>query len=400
VPERTHRVAVVTTVIAPYRIPVFNALAQDPDIELHVVFLARIHSGREWMVYEDEIRFQQQVLRGCEISAGDRQYLVNVGTRRTLHDLEIETVICGGYSEPALIEAWLYSLTSDRKGILWSESNWQDKPRKKVLEAAKRVVVARFDRWLVPGISARNYLLHLGAYEKDVYVAPNAVDIDYFAEQSMQYRQNADEHKSRKGYPETIILFVGRFVHRKGVQCLLEAYRRIQRPDLGLVLVGDGSQRATYAAFCRQNGVNNVFWEGFRQREELPFYYGIANLFVMPSLSDPWGLVLNEAMACSLPVIAGEAAGAVPDLIVPGQNGLTLNPQDIERMAQALSDMLSDKRQLQKMGRNSYRIIQHYSPKRCAQGFAEAIKGNPNAAGVWSRMDTTDRVSLLEHAHG
>src|SRR5690606_20910096 len=137
----------------------------------------------------------------------------------------------------------------------------------------------------------------------------------------------------------------------------------------------------------------NVFFEGFSQREELPFFYAVADVFVMPSLWEPWGLVLNEAMSCALPVIASSVAGATSDHVVDGVDGYSCEPANPEQLARKIESILTDDGTRRAMGQNSYKIIQNYTPEACAQGFYNAIEGELPAVRPWCFLNRDEKIA-------
>lgn len=100
----------------------------------------------------------------------------------------------------------------------------------------------------------------------------------------------------------------------------------------------------------------------------------MADVLVLPTYSDPWGLVLNEAMACKLPVISSDIAGAAYDLISHGENGYIFKKGNIQQLATYIEDILNDEQKRIRMGQSSFDIIKDYSPSKCAQGFIQAIR--------------------------
>jgi glycosyltransferase involved in cell wall biosynthesis len=118
---------------------------------------------------------------------------------------------------------------------------------------------------------------------------------------------------------------------------------------------------------------------GFAQRDELAGYYALAETFVFPTHSDPWGLVVNEAMACSLPIICSSAAGCAEDLVTHDWNGRLVPAHEVARLASAMLDLARDEKMRLKMGTRSRQRIDQYSPQICADGLAAAALG----AGVF-----------------
>src|SRR5262249_42720971 len=123
----SRRTVVISEIIAPYRIPVFNALAQEKDLDLHVIFLAETYVAlRQWRVYKEEIKFSYQVLPSWRWEAGGRNLLLNHGLWLALNQINPEAIICGGYNYPASWRALWWARRHRVRFVLWSESNQQD----------------------------------------------------------------------------------------------------------------------------------------------------------------------------------------------------------------------------------------------------------------------------------
>jgi glycosyltransferase involved in cell wall biosynthesis len=283
-------------------------------------------------------------------------------------------IIISGYYNPSSLLAMLYAKYFRRRIILWCESNrYGQRLNYPLTEAYKRWFVRNCTEYIVPGKASFEYLISLGTKAEKIWIAPNAVDNDYFTQASDKQRETKEIFKQYKGYLNKVILYVGRLVDQKGILDLLKAFQILSREqaDLCLLLIGNGEGEARYRNFCKTNNIRNVFFTGFVHQEELPLYYAVADVFVLPSHSDPWGLVLNEAMACKLPVISSNVAGAAGDLIINGENGYIYEEANIEELIGALKKVLNSDGK--SMGMKSYEIIQNFSPARCASGFLEAI---------------------------
>lgn len=372
------KVILLTEIISPYRIPVFNALAQGLTSPFRVIFLGQTEKRRHWKIYKENIKFNYEVSPGIMFqSKGEAPYFLNPALFYKLIKYSPDIIISGGYHHPSYLLAMLYAKLFKRRIILWCESNQYDqRSGSRFREAYKRWFTANCAGYIVPGKASFEYLILLGAAAKKVWVAPNAVDNDYFSKSSDEYRKDKQKIKQAKGYPDKLILYVGRMINEKGVFDLLKVFQILSREQsgLGLLLIGSGEAQGSYKDFCNENNLQNVFFKGFVHKEELPVYYALSDVFVLPAHSDPWGLVLNEAMACKLPVISSDAAGAALDLIVNGENGYTFKKGDIHQLAGCIRDLLNDEQERNRMGQNSFNIIKNYSPLKCAEGFIQAIK--------------------------
>jgi len=369
------RLVVLTEIIAPYRIPVFNALARHPEIDLKVVFLAETDpSIRQWRVYAEEIQFQYEVLPSWRRRLGKYNLLLNQNLNQALQNAKPDALVCGGYNYLASWQALRWGKRNRVPFLLWCESTGSDqRTRHALVESLKLNFFGKCDGFIVPGTSARNYVREMAVAGKRIFTAPNAVDNDLFASRARSARTNEARVREKLRLPLRYFLFVGRLVKAKGVFELLEAYGSLNtelRSQIGLVLAGEGPSRADLERVAESIHPGAVHFAGFVQRDELASYYSLANCALFPTHSDTWGMVVNEAMACGLPVICSQAAGCAADLIK--ENGRIVVHKNVFQLAQAMTEIATDTALAEKMFRESRTIIQHYSPELCAAGIAEA----------------------------
>lgn len=369
------RLVVITEIIAPYRIPVFNALARRAGIDLHVIFLARTDTSmRQWHVYENEIGFSYQVLSGWRRRVGKYNILLNYNLARALLGSRADVIVCGGYSYLASWQAMAWARRNRVPFLLWSESTACDQRNGHFLvELLKKKFFENCAAFVVPGESASEYLRELGVPADRIFYAHNAVDIDLFSTLGGQIRGRAQQFRAQLALPARYFLFVGRLIRSKGVMDLLQAYGSIPdelRSEVSLVFAGNGPMRAELEVTAREIVPGQVHFAGFVQRDELATYYSLAECLVFPTHSDPWGLVVNEAMACGLPVICTDVAGCAANLIQ--SNGRLVPPKDVRRLADAMCEIARDDELRTRMSRESEMLIRSYSPEKCAAGIAEA----------------------------
>ncbi|MGC2184509.1 MAG: glycosyltransferase family 4 protein [Terriglobales bacterium] len=371
------RLVILTEIIAPYRIPVFNALAQRSEIDLHVIFLAESNPKlRDWLVYKDEIRFSYQVLPSWRREFAGHNLLLNCGLKKGLQRAAPDAILCGGYNYLASWQGLRWARQRQVPFILWIESTERDiRSRNRVIEFLKRIFLTRCDAFVVPGKSSMQYVMNYGVLEKDIFTAPNAVDTELFAQRAEVVRQEAARYRQALGLPPRFFLFVGRLVREKGVFDLLEAYGKLTpelRTLVSLVLVGEGIAREELVRRAVQIVPGQVQCAGFVHRDQLATYYALAESFVFPSHSDTWGLVVNEAMACGLPVISSAAAGCAADLVQDHWNGRVVERGDVIQLASAMEKLGRDSALRTQMGSHSRERIVKYSPAACAAGIAQA----------------------------
>lgn len=373
------KLAIVTEIIAPYRIPVLNALARRPEIELEVLFLSENDPTlRQWKVYKDEIKFQYSVLPSWRRRLGGYNLLINRGVHSTLNRMKPDVVLCGGYNYLASWSAAYWARVHRVPLLLWSESTAWDRRRGYCfVEFMKAHFLRLCAAFVVPGKSSLNYLKDLGIAEQRIFTAPNAVDTALFAKLAEAARRDASQVRARNRLPSRYFLFVGRTVKDKGVFELLNAYAQLDaglRSSLGLVFAGNGSNNQELVERAAKIVPGTIRFLGFVHREQLPEIYGLADGFIFPTQSDPWGLVVNEALACGLPVIVTSVAGCALDLVRDGWNGFVVPPRDASSLALAMAAMAEDAAKRVEMGSNSRKRIEAYSPAAWANGMFKAVE--------------------------
>ena len=225
--------------------------------------------------------------------------------------------------------------------------------------ALKGIIVRRFDGALVAGQPHVRYFSGLGLDESRIICGYDVIDNESFATAAAAARTNAPGVRKRLELPERYVLSLGRLVPKKHLGLLVEAYARLvrsaTRTDVAsLVIVGSGECESELRARCVEarlpvidhgvgtNGAASmasdpgVHFYGFRQVDENPSFYALAECFVLPSPEEEWGLVVNEALACGTPAIVARTAGCAEDLVAPWAPDLLVDPHSVDDLARAL----------------------------------------------------------------
>jgi glycosyltransferase involved in cell wall biosynthesis len=298
---------------------------------------------------------------------------------RALDELRPQVVVCVGYADPEINQAVAWALQREVPLVTCSDSTYEDEPRSWAKEAFKRRIVSVFDAALVAGRRAHDYLESLGLRGDRRFQPWDVVDNSYFERGAELSRKDEPASRERLKLPTRYFLCVARFIPKKNLQRLIEAYARYAilagHEAWSLVLSGTGPLGPELRADVDAAGFNKqVHFPGFLQYPDLPAFYGLAGAFVLPSVSDQWGLVVNEAMAAGLPVLVSSRCGCAPDLVREGENGFTFDPENIEALAGQLTQMAGlDQARRADMGRRSREIITAFSPEAFAHGLEAAI---------------------------
>jgi glycosyltransferase involved in cell wall biosynthesis len=281
-----------------------------------------------------------------------------------------------------------WCISKKRKAILMTETTSADSSRAFLREVAKRVLLRRFDAAICGGKLHREYLLSLGMPAHRIFNKYDVVDNDYFSN-----RRSADaDDEGLPGLDDRRPFFLAsnRFIPRKNVDGLLTAYQRYRSQfpaGWRLVLLGDGDLGKRLRQRMEDERIQDVVFAGFRQAEDLRLYYSRASCFIHPAFNEPWGLVVNEAMAAGLPVIVSKGAGCGPDLVEPGENGFLFDPRESEELVDAMVRISRDSGLQERMSRRSREIISEWTIYDFAQN-------------LWNAFCTPDAVYRLVRFNG
>jgi glycosyltransferase involved in cell wall biosynthesis len=380
------RLVILTEIIAPYRIPLFNALAKKAEVDLHVIFLAENDPQlREWRTQTEEIRFSYEVLPSWRRRIGTYNVLFNRGVSSALARAVPDAILCGGYNYVASWQALSWARKHKVPFFLWSESHTRElRDRRAPVEFLKKRFIRNCTGFVVPGKAAFEYLRAHDVNENMVFIAPNAVDNEFFAAAATAAREQAVKYRTELDLPGRYFLFAGRLVRDKGVFELLTAYARLEdalREQVGLVFVGDGSARHSLEQQAPVISPGSIKFAGFAQKEELAIYYALAEMLILPTYTDAWGLVVNEGMACGLTVILSSVAGCAADLLKQNWNGILIPPMDIDSLTSAMKYLASQPGLRAEMGIHSAQHIAAYSAEAWTEGIigmlaaTEAVRG-------------------------
>ncbi len=355
------RVLFITNYPSPYRVSFFDELAQNVDVT--VLFSDRIedkkHRSADWFI-SGEGRFKAVQLEKRVASVGNRDLCIDV--TKWLKQKWDAIVVCG-YAYPTVVLAmiWLrlhgipFYMEVDG-GLIREKSGWR--------YSLKKLLVRQASGWISSGNHTTQYLVHYGAREKDTYLYPFTslwegeipADIPSL-EEKKQLREKLRMHEKK------ILLYVGRFDPKKGMDDLLQAVPMVEQ-DAGIYFVG-GEPAREHLEFCRAQGLSNVHFVGFTKKEALADYYRAADLLVLPTHSDVWGLVINEAMAQGLPVVTTDRCVAGMELVENGVNGKIVPVKDPPALTAAINEVLSS--DYRAMGQAALEKIRPYTIENMAK---------------------------------
>jgi 1,2-diacylglycerol 3-alpha-glucosyltransferase len=376
------KVTVLFDNLGPYHLARLSAAAT--VCEVTALELNATSTDYLWRVVDRHTTFAKRTLFSSRpqphLESCERLDVLN----RALEETRPDVLVIPGWSGWHAFPALEWSLTKRVPVVVMSESTAIDEPRTRWKESVKRRYIRLCSTAFVGGERHAQYLIQLGMPPNRIFDGYDVVDNQYFADASERARSSAEDWRRQLMLPTKYFLASARFIEKKNLETLLRAYAKYRGAIMGrgaskdqlwdLTILGDGPLHAAMLSLREQLGlIECVHLPGFRQYDELPAYYALAGAFVHPSVVEPWGLVVNEAMACGLPVLVSDRCGCTPTIVRDRENGRVFDPYNVEAIANCLLEMTrSTGESRQEMGRVSKRIIAEFGTDRFATGLHAA----------------------------
>jgi glycosyltransferase involved in cell wall biosynthesis len=399
-PRAGRRVRLAYLVSHPiqYQAPLLRRIAQEPDIDLTVFF------GSDFSVrgYTDagfgvDVKWDIPLLDGYQHEFLPRlRDSEDVGFARPLNRgilsrlrgrggaAPFDVLWLHGYASVNSLHAMFAAKALGIPVLLRAESWLRDRGRSGVKLALKKTFFAGLkllvDGVLPIGTLNAEYWRHYFGNDVPQFPMPYAVDNLYFAQRAREARDGRTGLQAELGLDPArpVVLFASKLQPRKHCDRLIEAYARLSPapgadPAPYLVVVGDGEQRAALERQAAATGFSSIRFCGFRNQSELPRFFDLASVFVLPSRHEPWGLIVNEVMNAARPAIVSDDVGCAPDLIDSGVNGCIYPVDDVGALADALRKVLETPSTAAAMGQRAFERIQGWSFEEDIVGLRQAL---------------------------
>ena len=395
---RPIRLAYLVSHPIQYQAPLLRRIAREPDIDLTVFY------GSDFSIrgYKDE-GFGVDVKWDIPLLEGYRHEFLpplrDNGTEGTFSPLSygISARLLGRPGEQPFDVLWVhgYATLNQMHGILAANAlgipvivradSWlSDRPRSGLKLAAKNLFFQGLrhlvDAVLVTGTPNREYWSHYLGEDFPMFLMPYAVDNEWFQRQAQLAAAGRQEMQSRyRLEPDRpVILFASKLQTRKHCNDLIEAYARLSAdgvadPHPYLLIVGDGEERAALERQAAETGFESIHFTGFCNQSEIPRFFDLATVFVLPSRHEPWGLIVNEVMNAARAVILSDDVGSAQDLIANGVEGFLYPVRDIDALTQALRQVLASPQLAVEMGRRALERINLWGFEQNIAGLRQAI---------------------------
>jgi glycosyltransferase involved in cell wall biosynthesis len=356
------RVTFLTTMPSPYSLDLFAAMEVDGRIKPRVLYLEMAAPDTYWG--RVPLPESAEVLAGGWKNFGGGRVHWNPGAIMAVRRSRPDLVVVSGYSSltSQIVMRWLRW-----KRIPWVF--WGEVPGMRTLGGVGRLARSLAQR----PVFAADAIAAIGSRAVDEYRRLARPGLDVV---NIPYHTDLTPFLELPTHPRTDtvrILYCGQLIERKGLRVLIDAFSDIADdfPQLELQLVGEGPLRDALAEQVPARFKNRVIFAGFQSVARLPDFFGNADLFVLPSLHDGWGVVVNQALAAGLPIVCSRSVGAAVDLVAPGQNGDLVPPNDRIALATALRSLAGDADRRIAFGRRSRAAALEWTPTRGVDRWVE-----------------------------
>lgn len=383
------RLAYLVTHPIQYQAPLLRRLAGEPGLALTVFFCSDLAVKK----YHDP-EFGQQIEWDVPLLEGYRHEFLpalgrsdrvsfwrpfNYGLTKRLREGGFQALWIHGYNRWFHWRAMHSAKRLGLKVLVRDEATLISASRGPAKRLLKRAFFAGLKRlaggFLAIGSLNRDYYRHYGIPDGKIFPVPYAVDNAFFQAGAERAAARREQWRAELGLSpgRPVILYVSKLEPRKRPADLLAAYIRLIESGAVagppyLLLVGDGRQRGPLEEVVREKRLEGVRFLGFRNQTELPAFYDLCDVFVLPSVQEPWGLVVNEVMNAGRAVIVSDQVGCGPDLVKDAENGFIFRAGDIAGLAGALRQVLGNPEKCARLGQKSLEIIRNWS-------FIEDVKG-------------------------
>ncbi|MCI0337214.1 MAG: glycosyltransferase family 4 protein [Acidobacteria bacterium] len=377
------RVLLLNNVPAPYFNPLFEKLGRESGWQLTVCYSSSWNRDVGWEEEKLEARDANQTIildqrtRGLGKRLGSSSAAATALVQILLRERP-DYLICYGYTLKPQTTALLWAMLTRTPFAVVGDANIYCDTAGGMKRVFKRwwlrQVTRRAAALITIGQANRMFWESYGARTEQLFEARFAVDNEYYAQASEARKAESVALRAKLGLTDKVVfLFVGRLLKRKNVDLIIRAVQRLKDHYVALVIAGTGEERDSLKALA--DGDPRVIFAGAVEPDELPLYYATADVIVLPASQEPWGLVINEAMACGLAVISHRDCGATLDL-VGVDNGISLESFSVDELARAMKLIAGDDALRHSMQLRSREKIKPWSIEGAAQGIKMAVESS------------------------
>ena len=377
--KHSQRLAIITTHPIQYNAPLFRLLSQRKNIDLKVfytwgqskdeVYDAKFGIIRSWDIPLTEGYEHEFVDNSSKQPDSNRFWgIVNPGLQQKIKAWQPDAVLVYRWSVYSHFKI-MQQLGGSPKLFFRGDSHLKNK--KKGVSLFFQTMILKFifrkvEKAFYVGEYNRRYFLKYGLKKQQLIAAPHAIDNSRFAFNALQWELQAEAERKKLEIPEEAIVFLyaGKFYELKQLDVLINVFKQVKNHLYRLLFVGSGEQELMLKELAKED--DRIVFQSFKNQSDMPWVYRMANVLVLPSKSETWGLAVNEAMACGRAAIVSDQCGCAPELIVQGQTGFVFKSGSEQELLFCLQQF-ADKQKAEEMGKSALKHIEQFSLERVAE---------------------------------
>lgn len=345
------KVLFIQNIVYPLRNPLFEKIYNEKIIAPFILFLSENASNRKWNIKKSSLSFPHLISKNLRVSFFNTVHDLIINPHIVFEYIRIkhDVLISIGWANPSNYILCLFSYLRKIPYYLWVESTiYENSLQRSIMFPFIKILVKYSSGCIVPGSASKKYIKQFDQ-SKNILIIPNAIE-------------NSRIVKKRQFNKVPILLFVGRFSKEKNLIFFLKTIKKIENNFQFLVwFIGHGPEISEIKNFIRIKNIKSVQKIEYLNYDDIAKVYSKSDIFILPSSQEPWGFVVNEAMACGLPIISSDRVGSSFELVKDGYNGFVFENNDSIDLENKIVTLLKSRALRKRMGKNSLKLIKNIS---------------------------------------
>ena len=365
--KNVYKISIITNIPSPYRINLFKFINEKTEVK--VLYTDLNEKGRRQWKVNFSSGYEYKMIKKINIFSLEMSFDI------IKEIIQSNLIIIGGYGLPLMQQAIILCKLFKKKYILWTDGAIL-KEEIFIVRVLKKFLIGNATWYITTGIKGKEHLIHYGVNPKKISLIPLTGDTDILHENCIKFKesQNYLKLKNDLQLKRNVLITVAEIIEAKGIWELIKAFEILKKENNGisLLLIGDGKLMGKVKEYIKEKQLKDIVLTGFIQPNEIYKYYSLGTIFVLATHYDHWGLVINEAMSCQLPVITTNMACASYELVKDDYNGFIVNAMDVEAIVEKIKILLEDKKAVE-CGLNAYYTVKNINNISIAYKYIEII---------------------------
>ncbi|TSA45656.1 glycosyltransferase [bacterium] len=386
-----YKLAIVASHPIQYQAPLFRALAQDPRLDVTVYYCWDFGISEAGFDKELGVKLKWDVplldgynyvlLKNYSMNPGTSFFgQINPSVIGELKKNEFDAVLVHGYTT---ITSWFVYFTrwyTGAKVVMRGEAD-MGKKNSSLKNEIKSMILGTLFKTIPAFLYSyrlnKEFFTHYGVPDEKLFLFPCAVDNNFFGKKFSELKSKRAKIKKSigiKNFKVPTFIFIGKLMKRKRTLDILKACEMLRgKVEFNVLFVGDGEDRKGLEDYVREHDIKNVYFLGFKNQSEIPMYYAVSDILLLPSEFDPSPKQVNEAMNFGIAFIVSDRVGTALDLIVESDSGFIHKFGDVNALSDLMEKLISEPALLKKCKENSLRALEEWNYEKDADGIVAAI---------------------------